>query len=148
MFLKFEPGFWVSSYRLRYSGELPPIEMRNQTRDRRAETDIPSDAPSFSRFPMRLYAKLIRARIEMLIGLWIGKFLNVRSHSITTSRAAIAALFPVINRYVTNLPPMPGVFPDCPVPVVDNDGGQREKVMMREEIPDGRARAGYLFRPC
>jgi hypothetical protein len=69
MFLKFEPGFWVSSYRLRYSGELPPIEMRNQTRDRRAETDIPSDAPSFSRFPMRLYAKLIRARIEMLIGL-------------------------------------------------------------------------------
>jgi len=72
----------------------------------------------------------------------------VRSHSITTSRAAIAALFPVINRYVANLPPMPGVFPDCPVPVVDNDGGQREKVMMREEIPDGRARAGYLFRPC
>jgi hypothetical protein len=69
MFLKFEPGFWISSYRLRYSGDLPPIEMRNQTRDRRAETAISSDAPSFSRFPMRLFAKLIRARIEMLFGL-------------------------------------------------------------------------------
>lgn len=69
MFLKFEPGFWISSYRLRYSGDLPPIEMRNQTRDRRAETAISSDAPSFSRFPMRLFAKLIRARMEMLFGL-------------------------------------------------------------------------------
>ena len=69
MFLKFERGFWTSSYRLRYSGELPPIEMRNQTRDRKAATELPSDAPSFSRFPMRLFAKIIRARIEMLIGL-------------------------------------------------------------------------------
>ena len=68
MFVKFEPGFWISSYRLRYSGDLPPIEMRNQTRDRRAETAISSDVPSFSRFPMRLFAKLIRARIEMLFG--------------------------------------------------------------------------------
>jgi hypothetical protein len=65
MFLKFEPGFWISSYRLRYSGDLPPIEMRNQTRDRSAKTIISSDAPSFSRYPMRLFAKLIRARIEM-----------------------------------------------------------------------------------
>jgi putative SOS response-associated peptidase YedK len=32
-------------------------------------------------------------------------------HSITTNQAAIIALFRVINRYVGNLPPMPGVFP-------------------------------------
>jgi hypothetical protein len=69
MFVKFEPGFWVSSYRLRHSGDLPPIEMRNQTRDRRAETPIAKDAPSFARFPMRLFAKLIRARIAMFAGL-------------------------------------------------------------------------------
>jgi hypothetical protein len=68
MFLKFEPGFWISSYRLRFSGDLPPIEMRNQTRDRRAETPIPSDSPSSPRFPMRLFAKLIRARIAMSFG--------------------------------------------------------------------------------
>jgi hypothetical protein len=32
-------------------------------------------------------------------------------YSITTNQAAIAALFRVMNRYVGNLPPMPGVFP-------------------------------------
>ena len=31
--------------------------------------------------------------------------------SITTNQAAIIALFRVLNRYVGNLPPMPGVFP-------------------------------------
>jgi hypothetical protein len=69
MFLKFEPGFWVSSYRLRYSGELPAIEMRNQTRDRKADTPIPTDAPAFSRYPVRLFVKLLRARIAMFFGM-------------------------------------------------------------------------------
>jgi hypothetical protein len=32
-------------------------------------------------------------------------------YSITTNQAAIIALFRVINRYVGNLQPMPGVFP-------------------------------------
>ena len=36
-------------------------------------------------------------------------------YSITTNQAAIIALFRVINRYVGNLPPMTGVFPDYPV---------------------------------
>jgi hypothetical protein len=31
-------------------------------------------------------------------------------YSITTNQAAIIALFRVVNRYVGNLPPMPGVF--------------------------------------
>jgi len=31
-----------------------------------------------------------------------------------TNQAASAALFRVVNRYVGNLPPMPGVFPDYP----------------------------------
>jgi hypothetical protein len=35
-------------------------------------------------------------------------------YSITTNQGTINNLFPVINRYVGNLPPMPGVFPDCP----------------------------------
>ena len=33
-------------------------------------------------------------------------------YSITTNQAAISALFRVVNRYVGNLAPMPGVFPD------------------------------------
>jgi hypothetical protein len=38
--------------------------------------------------------------------------------SITTNQAAMIALFRVVNRYVDNLTPMPGVFPDYPAPVV------------------------------
>jgi hypothetical protein len=36
-------------------------------------------------------------------------------YSITTNQAAIIALLRVMNRYVGNLPSMPGVFPDYPV---------------------------------
>jgi hypothetical protein len=38
-------------------------------------------------------------------------------YSITPNQAAIIALFRVMNQYVGNLPPMPGVFPDYPAPV-------------------------------
>jgi putative SOS response-associated peptidase YedK len=41
-------------------------------------------------------------------------------YSITTNQAAIIAMFRVINRYIGNLPPMPGVFPDYPAPVIRN----------------------------
>jgi SOS response associated peptidase (SRAP) len=41
----------------------------------------------------------------------------------------------VINGYVGNLPPMPGVFPDYPAPVVRNAGGDRELTMMRWGMP-------------
>jgi hypothetical protein len=68
LFAKFGPGHWVSAYRARFEGDLPPIEMRNQTRYRRADTDIPTDAPSFPGFPPRLFLKLIGARIAMLVG--------------------------------------------------------------------------------
>jgi putative SOS response-associated peptidase YedK len=47
-------------------------------------------------------------------------------YSITTNQAAIAALFRVLNQNVGNLPPMPGVFPDYPAPVVRNVGAERE----------------------
>jgi len=56
-------------------------------------------------------------------------------YSITTNQAAIIALFRVINRYVGNLPPMPGVFPDYPAPVVRNADGEREMTMMRWGMP-------------
>jgi len=64
-------------------------------------------------------------------------------YSITTNQAAIIALFRVINRYVGNLAPMPGVFPDYPAPVVRNAGGWRELTMMRWGMPPHRVRAGF-----
>ena len=56
-------------------------------------------------------------------------------YSITTNQAAIINLFRVINRYVGNLAPMPGVFPDYPAPVVRNSGGELEMTMMRWGMP-------------
>jgi hypothetical protein len=53
-------------------------------------------------------------------------------YSITTNQAAIIALFRVMNRYVGNLPPMPGVFPDYPAPVVRNAGPGRSGVRRRQ----------------
>src|SRR4051812_4963577 len=52
-------------------------------------------------------------------------------YSITTNQAAIIALFRVVNRYVGNLPPMPGVFPDYPAPVIRNAAEEREMTLMR-----------------
>ena len=43
-----------------------------------------------------------------------------------TNQAAIAALFRVVNRYVGNLAPMPGVFPDYPAPVIRNTDTGRD----------------------
>jgi putative SOS response-associated peptidase YedK len=56
-------------------------------------------------------------------------------YSITTNQEAIQRLFRVINRYVGNLPPMPGVFPDYPAPVVRDAGDAREMVLMRWGMP-------------
>jgi putative SOS response-associated peptidase YedK len=56
-------------------------------------------------------------------------------YSITTNQAAIAALFRVINRYVGNLPSMPGVFADYPAPVVRDTDTGRELTMMRRGMP-------------
>jgi putative SOS response-associated peptidase YedK len=56
-------------------------------------------------------------------------------YSITTNQAAIIALFRAINHNVGNLPPMPGVFPDYPAPVIRNAGAERELVMMRWGMP-------------
>ena len=63
-------------------------------------------------------------------------------YSITTNQAAIAALFRVINRYVGNLAPMPGVFPDYPAPVVRNTDTGRELSMMRWACRRLRSQAG------
>jgi putative SOS response-associated peptidase YedK len=56
-------------------------------------------------------------------------------YSITTNQEAISRLFRKINRYVGNLAPMPGVFPDYPAPVVRNAGDEREMILMRWGMP-------------
>jgi putative SOS response-associated peptidase YedK len=64
-------------------------------------------------------------------------------YSITTNQAAIIALFRVMNQYVGSLPPMPGVFPDYPAPVVRSAGAEREMVMMRWGMPPPLRAGGF-----
>jgi len=56
-------------------------------------------------------------------------------YSITTNQAAISALFRVVNRYVGNLAPMPGVFPDYKAPIVRNGAEGRELTTARWGMP-------------
>jgi putative SOS response-associated peptidase YedK len=56
-------------------------------------------------------------------------------YSITTNQAAISALFRRMSRYVGNLAPMPGVFPDYPGPVIRRAGEAEEMVPMRWGMP-------------
>jgi putative SOS response-associated peptidase YedK len=59
---------------------------------------------------------------------------SIRSRR-TKYQEAIRALFCVVNHYVGNLPPMPGVFPNYPAPVVRNADTGRELTMMRWGMP-------------
>lgn len=68
MFLKFAPGFWMSAYRLRFDAPMPPIEMRNKTGRRQSALPLPTDVPTYRGFPIRLFWRLIRARIQILFG--------------------------------------------------------------------------------
>ena len=67
--------------------------------------------------------------------------------SITTNQDAIASLFRVLCQYVGKLPPMPGVFPDYPAPVIRKDAGVREMIMMRWGMPPPPKLAGPLVAP-
>jgi hypothetical protein len=67
MFLKFGRGHWVSMYRARFEGDVPPIEMRTQTKYRLVDTEIPHDAPSYRTYPMKLIGRLLTSRLSMLI---------------------------------------------------------------------------------
>jgi putative SOS response-associated peptidase YedK len=66
-------------------------------------------------------------------------------YSITTNQAAIIALFRVINHYVGNLPPMPGVFPDYPAPFIPNTDPGTEMVKMRWGMPPPPRTGGPPF---
>jgi putative SOS response-associated peptidase YedK len=59
-------------------------------------------------------------------------------YSITTNQAAISALFRVVKRYVGNLAPMPGVFPDYKAPIVRNGAEGRELATARWGMPSSQ----------
>jgi hypothetical protein len=69
MFVNFDKGpHWVSAYRARFDGDLPPVEMRIWTKFRLGDADLPGDAPNYPRFSLRLIARLVTSRAAMLLG--------------------------------------------------------------------------------
>jgi hypothetical protein len=68
MFMNFDKGpFWVSAYRARFRGDVPPLQMRICTRSRPAAAALPGDVPSYPGYPLRLMAKLLASGAAMLL---------------------------------------------------------------------------------
>jgi hypothetical protein len=68
MFMNFDKGpFWVSAYRARFRGGLPPLQMRICTKSRPADVILPDDIPSYQGLPLRLAAKLVVSGAAMVL---------------------------------------------------------------------------------
>lgn len=68
MFLKFAKGHWTSAYARRFTGNIPPVEMRTQTQYRKSSLPLPDDAPSYRTFGPKLFWRLFISRIAMRFG--------------------------------------------------------------------------------
>ncbi len=68
MFVNFDKGpFWVSAYRARFAGALPPLEMRMCTKSAPADVMLPNDLPNSKGLPLRLAGRLLASGAAMLL---------------------------------------------------------------------------------
>jgi hypothetical protein len=65
MFLDFTKGHWLSMFRNRFSADVPPLEMRVMTRERRVGVELADDVPNHSGHSGKFMLKLIAAWIAM-----------------------------------------------------------------------------------
>ena len=69
VFMSFDSGpHWVSAYRARFQGELPPLQLRICTKFKPDGVVLPDDVPSYRRYPPGLVFKLLASRVAMLLG--------------------------------------------------------------------------------
>ena len=69
MFMNFDKGpHWISAYRARFRGALPPLQMRICTRSKPEHVVLPTDVASYPGYPVGLIFKLLASRLAMLIG--------------------------------------------------------------------------------
>ncbi|MFC3694877.1 SOS response-associated peptidase [Chenggangzhangella methanolivorans] len=59
-------------------------------------------------------------------------------YSLTKGQAAIRELTRSMVDRTGNMPPMPGIFPDYPAPIVRNNGGEREIALVRWGMPSSK----------
>jgi hypothetical protein len=69
VFVDFDKGpHWVSAYRARFHGELPPLQARICTRFKPDGVALPDDVPSYRSYAPGLIVKLLASRIAMALG--------------------------------------------------------------------------------
>jgi hypothetical protein len=69
MLMRFDDArHWVPIYRAGFQGDVPPVEMRICTKFRSADVHLPDDVPNHKGFPFGFLAKLLAARLAMLVG--------------------------------------------------------------------------------
>ncbi|WP_426413767.1 GFA family protein [Bradyrhizobium ganzhouense] len=68
MFMSFDKGLhWVSTYRARFHGELPPLQYRICTKFKPDGVVLPNDVPISRGFAAGFAAKLLASRIAMAL---------------------------------------------------------------------------------
>jgi hypothetical protein len=68
MFVNFDRGpHWVSAYRARFHGDLPPLQLRICTKFKPGGVNLPDDVPTYRGYPPKLIAQLLAARVAMLL---------------------------------------------------------------------------------
>jgi hypothetical protein len=73
MYLKHGPGWWTSVYRARFSGDPPPVELRNKVASLPPGVTLPTDIPSYPGFPPKLIRGLLAARLAMWMAPFVGR---------------------------------------------------------------------------
>jgi hypothetical protein len=68
MLLKFDDArHWVSMYRARFQGDIPVLQMRICTKFKPENRHVPGDVPNYPSYSLKFLAKLLAARIAMLV---------------------------------------------------------------------------------
>jgi len=65
MFLDFTKGHWLTVYRARLQGPVPPLEMRVMTADRPEGVVLPDDVPNYAAHTGKFMVKLLGAWAAM-----------------------------------------------------------------------------------
>jgi hypothetical protein len=69
MFMNFDRGpHWVSAYRARFHGALPPLQLRICTKFKPDGVVLRDDVPSYQGYSPGLVAKLLASRVAMFLG--------------------------------------------------------------------------------
>lgn len=69
MFMNFDRGpHWVSAYRARFHGELPPVQLRICTKFKPDGVVLPDDVPSYRGYAPGFVVRLLASRAAMLLG--------------------------------------------------------------------------------